>query len=382
MKVGLVTSYMPPHLGGIEQIAENLFTGYTSAGVEVRWVASRVPADAPPREGGRIRVPCFNLVEDVLGVPVPVWGPTGWAEIKRLVQWADAIHVLDCLYLSSAMAVMLSKRHDKPVLVSQNIGLIRYAFAPLNWIERAAYATLGRAVLRHASHVVLATPTAAAHVRTLFPDGLQGASTFPIGVDTSRFHPAAEHERQAARRSLGFAAETKLVLFAGRLVEKKGVSIVLDVCQRLSNVQFVVAGDGPLRTLVTRAPSNGTWHRTVAARRMHEYYHAADCVFLASHGEGLPLLVPGSRSISASAPATPPTACSMTVRRPAWTWTPPTCATTVIGSAQFPAHGGRSASQPRPWRYRSRRRRFGSSSAARSWSMSRTTLRPPVSSPV
>ena len=32
-------------------------------------------------------------------------------------------------------------------------------------------------------------------------------------------------------------------------------------------------------------------HRTVAARRMHEYYHAADCVFLPSHGEGLPLVV-------------------------------------------------------------------------------------------
>src|SRR2546421_3867599 len=111
MKVGLVTSYMPPHLGGIEQIAEDLFTGYTSAGVEVRWVASRVPADAPPREGGRIRVPCFNLVEDVLGIPVPVWGPSGWGEIKRLVQWADAIHVLDCLYLSSAMAVMRSEEH-------------------------------------------------------------------------------------------------------------------------------------------------------------------------------------------------------------------------------------------------------------------------------
>src|SRR5207247_3734952 len=153
---------------------------------------------------------------------------SGWAEIKRLVQWADAIHVLDCLYLSSAMAVMLSKRHDKPVLVSQNIGLIRYAFPPLNWIERAAYATLGHAVLRHASHVVLATPTAAAHVRTLFPDGLQGASTFPIGVDTSRFHPVAEHERQAARRSLGRAAETKLLLFAALMVGDECVSVVLD----------------------------------------------------------------------------------------------------------------------------------------------------------
>lgn len=87
MKVGLVTSYMPPHLGGIERIAENLFTGYTDSGAEVRWVSSRAPADAPRREDRRTRVPCFNLVEDLLGVPVPIWGPTGWAEVKRLTQW-------------------------------------------------------------------------------------------------------------------------------------------------------------------------------------------------------------------------------------------------------------------------------------------------------
>jgi len=36
MKVGLVTSYMPPHLGGTERIAENLFTGYTDSGGELR----------------------------------------------------------------------------------------------------------------------------------------------------------------------------------------------------------------------------------------------------------------------------------------------------------------------------------------------------------
>ncbi len=291
MNVGLVTSYMPPHLGGIEQIAESLFTGYAGSGIEVRWVASRVPSDAPPREGGRVRVPCFNLAERLFGIPVPLWGSTGWAEVKRLVEWADVIHVLECLYVSSAIAVILAKRHGKPVVVSQNIGLVRYAFSPLNWIQRAAHATLGRAVLRHASYVVLATPTAAAHVNALFPGGLPRVSTFPIGIDTSRFHPATEHERQAARRSLHIGPETKLALFAGRLVEKKGVAIVLDVCRRLPGVQFLVVGDGPLRTLVTRAPPNLTWHRTVASSRMHEYFHAADCLLLPSHGEGLPLVV-------------------------------------------------------------------------------------------
>lgn len=291
MKLGLVTSYMPPHLGGIERIAEILFTGYASTGVEVRWVSSRVPRDAPSRDGDRIRVPCFNLIEDLLGVPVPVWGPSGWTAVKELVRWADAIHVLECLYSSSAIAVRMARRYGKPVVLSQNVGFIQYRFRVLNWIERAAYATLGRAVLRHASHVVLATPTAAAYVATLFQDGLPRTSTFPIGIDTSRFRPAVGRDRPEARARLGLMADEPVVLFAGRLVEKKGVGIVLDVCRRLPNVRFIVTGDGPLRARLSEAPPNVAWYRTVAPEDMPAYYHAADCLLLPSHGEGLPLVV-------------------------------------------------------------------------------------------
>jgi glycosyltransferase involved in cell wall biosynthesis len=291
MKVGLVTSYMPPHLGGIERIAENLFAGYTDSGAEVRWVSSRIPTGAPRQEDQRVRVPCFNLVEDLTGVPVPVWGLAGWAEVNRLAQWADGIHTLDCLYLSSALAVTLAKRHDKPVIISQNVGFIQYRAPLLNCLERIAYGVLGRPLLRHASHVVLATPTADAYVSSLFGGRLAHSSTFPIGIDTVLFRPASEEERSAARRSVGARPETKLVLFVGRLVEKKGLPIVLDVCRRLPHVQFIVTGDGPLRTLLSPPPANLTWHRTVAPGEMHRYYRAVDCVLLPSHGEGLPLVV-------------------------------------------------------------------------------------------
>lgn len=291
MKLGFVTSYMPPHLGGLERIAETLYTGYVSRGIEVRWVSSRIPRGLPQQEGDRVTVPCFNLIEDMLGLPVPIWGPKGWAAVKRLVQWADALHVLECLYLSSAMAVLLARRHGKPVVVSQNIGFVHYRFPPLNWIERAAYTTLGAGVLRHASHVVLATPTAAGYVAELCGDTLSQTSTFPVGIDTSRFRPASAAERHASRAQLGLPPEGSLVLFAGRLVEKKGLQIVLDVCRRLPAVHFVVVGDGPLRDRMMDRPANLTWHEAVALEQMTTYYQAANCVLLPSHGEGLPLVV-------------------------------------------------------------------------------------------
>ncbi len=51
MKIALVSTYMPPHPGGIEHVAGNLFKGYTRAGHQVRWVTSRIPRDLPSREG-------------------------------------------------------------------------------------------------------------------------------------------------------------------------------------------------------------------------------------------------------------------------------------------------------------------------------------------
>jgi glycosyltransferase involved in cell wall biosynthesis len=291
MKLGLVTSFMPPHLGGMEQIAETLYAGYASRGVDVRWVSSHIPRSTPKRDGDRVRVPCFNLVEDLLGVPVPVWGPTGWAAVSRLADWADALHVIECLYLTSAMAVVLARRHGKPVVVSQNVGFVQYRFPPLNWLQRAAYVTLGASVLRRASHVVLATPTAAGYIAALCGDTLRQTSTFPVGIDTSRFRPPAAGDKRAARERLGLSADETIVLFAGRLVEKKGLPIVLDVCRRLPNVRFVVVGDGPLRDRLKDRPENVIWHQAVAPEQMPVYYHAADCVLLPSHGEGLPLVV-------------------------------------------------------------------------------------------
>jgi len=292
MRIALVTSFMPPHLGGIETIAQHLFEGYAARGHEVRCLTSRVPRDLPARDGAVIRTPCFNAAEDWMGVPVPVWGPAAIRDLRALVKWADAVHVLDCLYLSSAMAVAVARAGRKAVMLSQNVGFIPYERGWVRAVEHLAYQTLGRAVLRGASHVVLATPTAEAWVRGMYGGRVPAwASSFPIGIDTDTLRPASAAERAAARAALGFADQRPIVLFAGRLVEKKGVVLVLETASQATEFDVVVAGDGPLRGLLGRAGSNVRWLGAVDAQVMRSLYAAADLVLLPSRGEGLPLVV-------------------------------------------------------------------------------------------
>ena len=291
MRVLQVTHYVPPHHGGIERVAELLFDGYRAAGFDVEWLASRVPRDAPAYESGKRRVPAINVLETTFGVPVPIWGPRAVRQLVASVRSADVVHVHDCLYPGSAFAVRLARRYGRPSLLTQHVGFVKYKSPTLNAVQRLAYSTTGRTVLRSSTRVVLATPAAEAHVRRLLGELPANASTIPNGMDLTRFTVADFMARQEARRSLGLADNASVVLFAGRLVEKKGIVLVLEVAERLTDVHFVIVGDGPLASLMPRDRRNITWTRDVPPAEMTRYYHAADCLLLPSHGEGLPLVV-------------------------------------------------------------------------------------------
>jgi glycosyltransferase involved in cell wall biosynthesis len=291
LRVALVTHYMPPHIGGIELVAESLFNSYRDSGLEVRWIASRIPKQAEAAEGSRIRVACWNGLESLFSVPLPVWGWGGVKELSRLVEWADVIHVHDCLYFGSALAVLFARRSGKKVVLSQHIGMVAYDSALLNGTARMAYGTLGRAVLERASLLVYCTPTAREFVEGLLGREVDGAIVIPNGIDTRRFRPPAGDERATARRGLGLGESDRVFLFVGRLVKKKGVEIFLEVARLMPRSRFLVVGDGPLASSITDDYGNLVWKRFVPPNAMQEIYKAADLLLLPSYGEGFPLSV-------------------------------------------------------------------------------------------
>src|SRR5437762_2422194 len=100
MRIALVTHYMPPHTGGIEQVAALLSRIYADAGHQVRWVASADP-ERPGQEAREglelVRLRALNTLETRFGMPFPIPLPGEYAEIDRAVRAADVIHLHDCL---------------------------------------------------------------------------------------------------------------------------------------------------------------------------------------------------------------------------------------------------------------------------------------------
>ncbi len=291
MRIGIVTHYMPPHRGGIELVADSLFRTYLDAGFEARWVAAREPATAAARDNGRVRVACWNGLERTLGVPWPIPGVEGAREVRRLVRWADLLHVHDCIYAGSASAALLARRAGKPVILSQHVGFVKYPYALLNGVEHLANHILGRAALRGASHVVFCTQAAQGFVEHLLKGRARKTSFIPNGIDTDRFKPPTTIERASAREKLKLPELSRVALFVGRLVEKKGVDVLSRLVHRMPSHLFLIVGDGPLRTRVPAQAANVAWFPTVDHGAMAAMYKAADVFVLPSHGEGMPLSV-------------------------------------------------------------------------------------------
>src|SRR6185437_8330877 len=137
--------------------------------------------------------------------------------------------------LAAGAAALLAAR-KLPWLVTTLGGDVYALSGPI--IDR-----LKRAVLRRAGAVTAMNSDMAAR---LIAQGAPPAAThvLPMGADVEAIRTAAAGEEQVPGR----------MMFAGRLVEKKGVAVLLDALRRLPATGWTldVVGDGHLRAELTR----------------------------------------------------------------------------------------------------------------------------------
>lgn len=272
----LIATYAyPPSVGGVERHSQSLARALVRRGHQVHVITAEVPG-APKRE------------RDDHGVHVtrvPAGTGSRWQRMAtylaamsmaaaRARDHVDVIHVQQALYPAAAMA-LVARALRKPLVV-RNSGSSEHGAVQLMSrlpLGRTSLALIGRLATTVSLSPEMTAEMQAAGFRVIheIPNGV----TLPERID-----------RQAARRALGLADATPVVLYAGRLAREKGTSLLSAAWLQVSvpGAQLIVVGDGPERRLLDGKPGvriDGFVHD------VSPYYAAADVFVLPSESEGI-----------------------------------------------------------------------------------------------
>ena len=234
MQIVHLGKFYPPEWGGIESVTEALADEHTAAGHKVDVVC--FTRGISETSGSSPTVRRFRIFSAPSSQPISFGYFINALKIGRN---ADVLHVHAPNILAALVSIFMPKYIKVVVQWHADIvdkGLIGHLVRPLE-----------RAMLKRADEVVCTTPVYAAESIALQPF-LHKISTVPLGIH--------ETPPSVCPNSLG-----DYVLFVGRLVPYKGLSVLLDAIPHVDkSVRFVLVGEGPeeqpLREQATRLGIN------------------------------------------------------------------------------------------------------------------------------
>jgi glycosyltransferase involved in cell wall biosynthesis len=291
LKLLLVTHYYPKHRGGVEIVAGRLVETLTQDHkVSAIWIASNT--DACPTESLGLKcypVSAINFFENYLHIPYPIWTFSALCKIWNGVKQAEIIHIHDYLYMGNLFTFILAKIYQKPIVITQHIGLIPYQNLFLRGLLVQLNQTLGRFILGSAEQVVFISNEVQKYFLkyTFFR---YSPLLVVNGVETTIFSPASLEERRQIRQDFSFSPENKICLFVGRFVEKKGLPTLHELAKLFPQVHWIFAGWGKLDPEAWNLP-NVRVFRGLSGTELAPLYQMADLLVLPSKGEGFPLVV-------------------------------------------------------------------------------------------
>ena len=241
----LVAHHYPPHIGGLGIVVWQQAKSMAESGYEVTVLTSEYGPSNPQADSDTrlevIRVPCSHVIERLSSIVFPLFSPRLVFELWKQVKRAQVVHIHDVFYLSSWVAGVLAILFGRPMLLTQHVAMVEHPSKLVMAIQRLVYGTIGRWIFSKALRIVVYNENVRAF---LCSRGVPEARILfmPNGIDTAQFCPATAEERIEIRRRFGLPTDRRLVLFVGRLVEKKGYQILLEA--RDTEFDLVFAGPG------------------------------------------------------------------------------------------------------------------------------------------
>jgi len=289
MKIAIFVSHLPPHVGGIEVVADGQIRALASAGHDVRVITS-ASGSKPGRSklnGYELhRVRAWDYLEEKMGVVFPIYSPALIWQAYKAVKKVDIVHAHDAFYLTSLFAAVWARVLRKPLIITQHVSFVPHPSKIVNLAQRIVYASVGSFIWLSSEAIIVLN----SRVREfLIGRGIDNPKIvfLPNGVDVDRFCPAYDGEKYILRRKYNLPEDRLLGLFVGRLVPKKGFAELLEL-EAIDNLELVFAGgdapDGHVRN---------DHHFLGCVNREHipEVFKMCDIFLLPSQGEGFPVTV-------------------------------------------------------------------------------------------
>ncbi len=291
MRILLVSNYQPPHMGGIEFAAQSLKQCWIEDGHAVTWLTTDLPPGGAPQTPDNVRVSAANFFEDRWQINSPVVMPAAYRTIRRLAAEHDVVNIHSLAPGLSTAALRTAIRLNKPIVVTQHVGIIQLAFKPLSLLQETLLCSWARRCARE--HIPLTFVGQAVRDWFLEHAGIPDTAVAmtPAGIDQHNYHFVPDDERTALRTKWKLEPDRLNVLFVGRFYEKKGLPLLQQVIARSPNLRFTLVGSGPIDAAAWNLP-NMRILTFVSTAELRELYGSHDLFIMPSFGEGWPAVVP------------------------------------------------------------------------------------------
>ena len=288
MRILTVSHFYESHGGGIERVAAHLCRQFARLGAEAVWAASDAD-QAAEAEVVTVPLACFDPLEKLTGLPMPLPGVQAIRALAREVRRSDAIIIHDALYVTSIAALLLAKVYGKRVVLIQHIAGIAFSSRVLRLVMALANLVVTRPMLWAADALVFISD-AVRHDLIGTPPRRPCRLLFN-GVDGAIFHP--KESRTSAPKilaSLPACEDSRRILFVGRYVEKKGLEVLKSLAEARPDMSFLLVGSGPIRP---RDWGLANVHElgSQGPQSLADLYRTVDVLLLPSVGEGFPLVI-------------------------------------------------------------------------------------------
>lgn len=245
LKVVSVVHYYPPHVGGMEVVAQRQAKGIAAMGYDstVLTCALHKQKGGVSNEDGVkiIRGRALDIFDRRFSFPYPIIGLGLIMSMRKEIKETNLVHLHDVFYQTSWAAYFLSLLYKKPFVLTQHVAIVDHQSKTIILIQKLVYRTIGRSIFNSAKKII----TYNHNVKQFLVDGgVDRSKVVEVrnGVDINLFKPVSSQMRETLRIKYGLPLKRPLVLFVGRFVHKKGYLTLLEA--RSDKYDIVLVGTG------------------------------------------------------------------------------------------------------------------------------------------